>query len=110
MPNAAVIYARISQDRGGEGLGVKRQLVDCRAEAKRRGWPVVAEFVDDDVSAYSGKTRTGYRAMLEAIQQGEADAVLVWHVDRLHRRPIELEEFVNTCTRRRSQRPSHRPW
>ena len=24
--------------------------------------------------------------------------MLVWHVDRLHRRPIELEEFVNTCT------------
>lgn len=98
MPSAAVIYARISQDRGGEGLGVKRQLADCRAEAKRRGWPVVAEFVDDDVSAYSGKTRPGYRAMLEAIRQREVDAVLVWHMDRLHRRPIELEEFANTCT------------
>lgn len=71
---------------------------DCRAEAERRGWPVAAEFVDDDVSAYSGKNRPGYRAMLEAIREGEADAVLVWHVDRLHRRPIELEEFVNTCT------------
>ncbi len=97
MPNAAVIYARISQDRAGEGLGVKRQLADCRAEAERRGWPVVAEFVDDDISAYSGKARPGYRAMLEAIRDREADAVLVWHVDRLHRRPIELEEFVNTC-------------
>lgn len=98
MPNAAVIYARISQDRAGEGLGVKRQLADCRAEAKRRGWPVVAEFVDDDVSAYSGKNRPGYRSMLEAIRDRQADAVLVWHVDRLHRRPIELEEFVNACT------------
>ena len=98
MPNAAVIYARISQDRAGEGLGVKRQLADCRAEAERRGWPVVAEFVDDDVSAYSGKSRPAYRAMLAAIRDREADAVLVWHVDRLHRRPIELEEFVNTCT------------
>lgn len=98
MPNAAVIYARISQDRAGEGLGVKRQLADCHAEAERRGWPVVAEFVDDDVSAYSGKNRPGYRAMLEAIRERQADAVLVWHVDRLHRRPIELEEFVNACT------------
>src|SRR6478609_3963627 len=98
MPNAAVIYARISQDRAGEGLGVKRQLADCRAEAKRRGWPVVAEFVDDDISAYSGKNRPQYRAMLEAIRDRQADAVLVYHVDRLHRRPIELEEFVNACT------------
>ncbi len=23
--------------------------------------------------------------------------MLVWHLDRLHRRPIELEEFVRTC-------------
>ncbi|GGN03793.1 serine recombinase [Terrabacter tumescens] len=97
MPKAAVIYARISQDRVGEGLGVKRQLADCRAEAERRGWPIVAEYVDDDVSAYSGKRRPAYRAMLEAIRSREADAVLVYHVDRLHRRPIELEEFVDTC-------------
>lgn len=99
MPHAAVIYARISQDRAGEGLGVKRQLADCRAEAERRGWPVVAEFVDDDVSAYSGKVRPNYRRMLDAIREGEADAVIVWHLDRLHRRPIELEEFVGACTK-----------
>ena len=99
MPNATVIYARISQDRAGEGLGVKRQLADCRAEAERRGWPVVEEYVDDDVSAYSGKARPNYRRMLEAIREGQADAVVVWHLDRLHRRPIELEEFVQTCTR-----------
>ena len=99
MSKAAAIYARISQDRAGEGLGVKRQLDDCRAMAERLGWPVAAEFVDDDISAYSGKARPGYQAMLEAIRQGEADAVLVWHMDRLHRRPIELEEFVNVCSR-----------
>lgn len=98
-PRAAVIYARISQDRLGEGLGTLRQLEDCRAEAERRGWPVVSEYVDDDVSAYSGKIRPGYRAKLDAISRGEVDAVLVWHMDRLHRRPIELEEFVQTCTR-----------
>lgn len=99
MPKDAVIYARISQDRAGEGMGVRRQLTDCRAEAERRGWPVVEEYVDDDVSAYSGKARPQYRAMLEAIREGQVDAVLVWHMDRLHRRPIELEEFADVCTR-----------
>ncbi|MGN7247227.1 recombinase family protein [Janibacter anophelis] len=98
-PRAAVIYARISQDRAGEGLGVARQLQDCRAEAERRGWPVVAEYVDDDLSAYSGKARPAYERVLEAISEGEADAVLVWHMDRLHRRPIELEEFAQVCSR-----------
>lgn len=58
---------------------------------------MLEEFVDDDVSAYSGKTRPAYERMLEAIRQRQVDAVLVWHMDRLHRRPIELEEFVTTC-------------
>jgi len=97
-PLSVAVYARISQDRDGDGLGVLRQLVDCRAEAKRRGWTVAGEYVDDDISAYSGKQRPAYRRMLEDIRDGARDAVIVWHLDRLHRRPIELEEFVQTCT------------
>jgi DNA invertase Pin-like site-specific DNA recombinase len=98
MPTAAAIYARISQDRDGDGLGVTRQLLDCRQEAQRRGWVVAEEYVDDDVSAYTGKPRPAYRRMLADLRDGHRDAVLIWHLDRLHRRPIELEEFVQTCT------------
>lgn len=96
---SAAIYARISQDRSGDELGVKRQLADCRAEAKRRGWTVAEEYIDDDVSAYSGKARPAYERMLSDIEDGLRDAVLVWHLDRLHRRPIELERFIATCSR-----------
>ncbi len=70
MPHAAAIYARISQDRTGEGLGVQRQLEDCRAEATRRGWRVAEEYVDDDISAYSGKQRPAYQRMLEDLRSG----------------------------------------
>src|SRR3712207_2313345 len=96
---AVAVYARISQDRDGEGLGVKRQLDDCRAEAQRRGWTVAGEYVDDDVSAFSGKFRPAYTRLLADLADGLRDAVIVWHLDRLHRRPIELEQFVATCTR-----------
>jgi len=95
----AAVYARISQDRSGDELGVTRQLQDCRAEAARRGWTVAEEYVDDDVSAYSGKKRPAYERMLVDIADGRRDAVIVWHADRLHRRPIELERFVDTCNR-----------
>ncbi|SRR6266540_4138240 len=98
MPMAVGIYARISQDREGDGLGVARQLEDCREEAARRGWPVAEEYVDDDVSAYSGKPRPAYRRMLADLSERRINAVIVWHLDRLHRRPIELEEFVQTCS------------
>jgi len=97
-PRAVAIYARISQDREGDGLGVLRQLTDCQAEAARRGWTVAEEYVDDDISAYSGKMRPGYQQMLKDLHCGARDGVIVWHLDRLHRRPIELEEFVQVCS------------
>ena len=98
-PRAAALYCRISQDGEGSRLGVKRQEKDCKELAERRGWPVAAVFVDNDVSAYSGKNRPQYRAMLAAVEQGDIDAVIVWHLDRLTRRPVELEDFFDVCDR-----------
>lgn len=66
-----------------------------RELAEQRGFEVVEPaFVDDDRSAFSGKPRRRYLAMLEAIGQGQVDVVLAWHPDRLHRSPRELEDFV----------------
>ena len=78
-------------------MGVRRQEEDCRELADRRGWPVTAIYVDNDVSAYSGKVRPQYRQMLQDIRDGVVDGVIVWHLDRLHRRPKELEEFFEIC-------------
>jgi site-specific DNA recombinase len=91
---AAAVYARISSDVEGSGLGVARQLEDCRKLAESLGWPVAEEYVDNDLSAYSGKRRPGYERMLADLRDGERDAVIVYHVDRLTRRPIELEHFL----------------
>ncbi|MEB3063272.1 recombinase family protein [[Mycobacterium] zoologicum] len=94
---SAAIYARISSDAEGTGLGVARQLEDCRKLAEDRGWPVGAEYVDNDVSAFSGKPRRQYAQMLADLASGDRDAVIVYNLDRLHRRPVELEEFVTLC-------------
>lgn len=94
---AVAIYARISRDVTGEGLGVERQLTDCRKLAQVRGWTVAEEYVDNDISAYKGKRRPAYERMLEDITAGQRDAVVVYNTDRLTRRPIELEQFVGIC-------------
>ena len=94
---AAAIYTRISQDQDGTGLGVERQRVDCQALADRLGWPVAEVYTDNDISAHSGKKRPAYRRMLDDIRARRRDAVLIYHMDRLTRRPIELEEFVELC-------------
>ncbi|GAA3727615.1 recombinase family protein [Streptomyces tremellae] len=96
----AVIYVRISQDRAGSHLGVKRQHEDCEALAERNGWDVVELYVDNDLSAYSGKPRPRYRRMLADLEDGAATVVIAWHTDRLHRSPTELEEYIDISERR----------
>ena len=98
-PRAAAVYARISSDVTGEGLGVKRQLEDCRKLAKDRGWVVAEEYVDNDISAFTGKARPAYERMLSDIQDGHRDGVIVYNLDRLTRQPIELEQFSQVCER-----------
>jgi site-specific DNA recombinase len=95
MPQAAGIYARISDDRGGSRLGVDRQREDCEALARRLGWPATAYYEDNDLSAYSGKPRPGYRRMLEDLRNGQIDAIVAWHPDRLYRSPRDLEELID---------------
>jgi DNA invertase Pin-like site-specific DNA recombinase len=96
----AVIYCRISQDRTGAGLGVDRQRQDCEALAARNGWEVVEVYVDNDVSAFSGKLRKDYRRMLADLDEGKATFVIVWHTDRLTRSTVELEEYIDLSERR----------
>lgn len=90
----AAIYCRISQDRTGEGLGVDRQLEDCKAVAKAAGWDVTEIYVDNDVSATSGRVRPEYRRMLKAIESGDVEAIVAWAPDRLYRKLGDLEELI----------------
>ena len=94
---AAAIYARISSDQEGTGLGVARQVKECQERADAAAG-VVETFIDNDISAYTGKRRPEYERMLEAMREGRVNAVIVYHLDRLTRRPNELEEFVEVCT------------
>jgi len=94
----AAVYARISSDQEGTALGVARQVADCRRLADDLGWAVAEEYVDNDLSAFSGKRRPSYERMLADLAEGARDAVVVYHADRLTRRPIELEQFLEVIT------------
>lgn len=91
----SAIYVRISSDVAGEGLGVARQEQDCRAIADRREWSVTEIYIDNDLSAFSGKARPGYKRLLADIASGRIRGVVAWHNDRLHRSPTELETFID---------------
>lgn len=104
MANGAVragIYARISSDREWDGLGVARQIQDCKRLAERKGWQVAGPYVDNDVSAWSGRKRPQYGQILEDLETGVINGLLVYDLDRLHRQPSELESFIELCQRLR---------
>ena len=96
---ATAVYCRISLDRSGDGLGVERQEQLCRKLADDRGWPVAEVYVDNDRSAFSGKPRPAYARMLADIEAGERDGVICVDLDRLTRRPSELEDFMDLADR-----------
>jgi DNA invertase Pin-like site-specific DNA recombinase len=93
----AVVYRRISNDATGEAAGVGRQQHDCLRFCTDRGWDVVADLEDNDISAsrYSRKKRPGYLRALALIEGGDADVLVSWHLDRLWRRPAELEHLID---------------
>ncbi|GFG65417.1 hypothetical protein MKUB_29070 [Mycobacterium kubicae] len=74
-----------------------RQLEDCTALAERLGWNVVARFDDNDLSAYNGKTRPQFEALLDAMKRGEIDSLICWHPDRLYRRLADLVRLLDVA-------------
>jgi site-specific DNA recombinase len=91
----AAIYARLSRNRTpDERDSTRRQVESCKKLAKAKGLRVEHVLIDDDISAYSGKVRPGYQQLLGLIETDQIQCVIAWHQDRLHRSPIELEQFV----------------
>jgi DNA invertase Pin-like site-specific DNA recombinase len=77
------IYARQSVE---EDQGIRQQVEDCRAEAERRGWTVLAEYEDNDTSGSKERgSDTAWAEMLRAYDCGEIDTLIVNDVDRLTR-------------------------
>lgn len=93
-------YARISKDRTGEELGVQRQSEDIEALAQQRGLTIREHFVDNDISATRGRHRPRYAALMDAIERGEVDAVLVWSLSRLWRNRAERAAGIEKLRQR----------
>lgn len=100
-PVRAVLYARISEDDLGLERGVKRQLDDARSLAKTRGWRVVAEYSDNDVSALNGAFRTGYTALMGSARTGDVDRIVVYQTSRLWRNRSERSEAIDALGKAR---------
>ncbi|MGH3096475.1 MAG: recombinase family protein, partial [Streptosporangiales bacterium] len=93
----AAVYLRISQDRTGDELGVTRQRDDAQQLVSQRGWTLIHEYPDNDVSAAGKKPRPQFDAMLASVERGEIDAIVAWSLDRLTRNRRDQLRLIETC-------------
>lgn len=84
-----------SSDPSGQAAGVARQQAECEELAARMGLDVVRIFEDNDRSAYSGKPRPAFEAMLAEARNGTFAYVLAFAADRLFRRMADLLRVVD---------------
>lgn len=91
----AGVYVRISKDKRGDELGVRRQEKECRLLCGRLGWEVAEVYVDNDLTAYKGPRRPAWQRLLDDLRAGRVDAVAGYKTDRFYRQPRELEDFID---------------
>lgn len=91
-------YIRVSTDEQAlSGLGLDAQQSAIETEVERRGWELVGVVSDAAVSAKrSPADRPGFSEVLEALQSGTVDAVVVSKLDRLTR---SLSDFAGLLDR-----------
>ncbi len=97
----ALIYCRISLDTAGKELGVQRQQADGQKLCAARGWEVAGVFADNNISAANGAHRPGYADLLAAVERGNGNVIIVYHLSRLWRNRRERAEGIETLKARR---------
>jgi DNA invertase Pin-like site-specific DNA recombinase len=95
MANAA-IYLHVTLEDQPTGRVMVSELDACRAYAARQGYTVIGEFNDTDSTP---ETRHGgLRAMIEAIGQYQAEAVIVVNADQIGSSPEDHREIYDAIT------------
>jgi DNA invertase Pin-like site-specific DNA recombinase len=80
---------------------VARQIEACRELGISRGWHIVAEVTDNDVSALRGVYRSGHEEVLRLVRDGHLDYVVCWQTSRLLRKRRERADAIELFGRQR---------
>jgi DNA invertase Pin-like site-specific DNA recombinase len=92
-------YVRVStQEQSASGGGLAAQRAAIEAEAERRGWDLVDTIEDRGYSARDLK-RPGVQLALEALERGEAGALVVAKLDRLSRSMLDFAGLMDRAQR-----------
>ena len=85
---AVAIHARVSTDK----QKVNMQIRELRQFAKRSGWAIYQEYIDQSFTG-ANINRPAFQKMMEAARKRKFNILLVWKLDRLSR---SLKDLINT--------------
>ena len=83
LTKLCVLYLRMSSDKQDKSLGSQR--AELVAHAKKHGYTIVAEYVDEGISGDATHRRAGFLKMVADAQNGEFSIILCWDQDRFGR-------------------------
>ncbi|MFI5587225.1 recombinase family protein [Amycolatopsis sp. NPDC051758] len=88
-------YGRLSRvPETGELEKIDTQWADNRKVIDRVD-ASLGEELSDGLSAWKRSVRRpGWQRLLERVESGESDGIVVWHTDRLFRQPRDLEKLI----------------
>lgn len=89
-------YTRLSRASREESTSIERQRSLIRQTCAARGFTLVDTVDDIDVSASRSRLdRPGLDEVRERIRSGEADAVMVWRLDRVARSVVDFGTLLD---------------
>ncbi len=98
----AVIYVRMSS--GKQEASPEQQREEIRKLAKRMGFEMIREYLDEAISGAETHKRPDFVRMIDDAQKiGDFEAILCWDQDRFGRfDSLEAGEWIAPCAARAS--------
>lgn len=96
----AALYLRQSLDRDNRKEGIERQRARCRQLAEARGWEIVDEYIDNDVSASKPRgVGTAWHRLIDHAKSGRVEVVVAVDQDRILRGIRDLVTLIDSGVR-----------
>ncbi|WP_130055578.1 recombinase family protein [Bacillus thuringiensis] len=101
IQKSAALYARVSTvEQAEEGYSIDEQVNVLREWCEREGYTIYKEYVERGVSGKSIKGRPAIQQLLHDANHRCFDIVLVWKMNRLSRKSVDLLTIVDNLQHR----------
>lgn len=95
MADRAVFYARVSTEEEKQLNAIELQIEENRKAIQKKGWELVDEYVDRGKSGTKVKGRDEYQRLLDDMELGKFDIVVIKDQERLMRNTLDWYLFIN---------------